>query len=328
MRFVYNLKGTPKRRAGMQSSVNLRQLEAFRAVILCGGMTAAGEMLGVTQPAVSRLIRDLETDLDLVLFERKGTRISPTDAALMLYRDVESFFQGGERIREAATAIRNLSTGNLRIGAMPTISLGYLAGVVNEFLADRPGISIVIHEDSSINVIDKVARHIVDLGLAFVGSEDPAVLTEALPIPEAVCVLPLDHPLAASESIDARDLENEDLILLGHNSLLRHNIVNAFRSVGVKPKVRIETRYAATACTFVAQGLGVAVVDPFIPLEIGRRRLVSRRFSPAVPYEFSLVFPVHRSVSGLAAEFGRLVHEHMGRDFPNGAGPDRPAQSL
>src|SRR5262245_21177406 len=71
------------------SALNHRQVEAFRAVMLTGGVTTAAQLMNVTQPAVSRLIRDLQESLKLPLFERRGTRLLPTAEALSLYQEVE-----------------------------------------------------------------------------------------------------------------------------------------------------------------------------------------------------------------------------------------------
>lgn len=299
----------------ISNPINPRQLEAFRGVILTGTMTAAGEMLRISQPAVSRLIRDLEQDLGLHLFERNGARITPTDEALMLYEDVERFFVGSERIREAVAAIRELSAGNLRIAAMPNISLGYLPTILDEFLADRPRVSVVVHSDNAVSVIDLVSRHQFDIGLAYVVSDHPSIRVKPLPETEAVCALPVDHPLAEKETIDARDLIGENLIVLGHTSLLRHNILAAFQSSRVKPRIRLETRYAATACACVSRGLGIAIIDPFVPLTVASDRIAIRAFRPRLTYSFSLIFPARRPPSGLAKEFGDLVHKRITQDF-------------
>ena len=290
-------------------------------------MTAAGEMMRISQPAVSRLIRDLEEDLGLQLFERSGARITPTEEALVLFQDVERLFVGSERIRETAAAIRGLSAGNLRIAAMPNISLGYLPAILDEFLADRPKVSVVVHSDSSVAIIDLVSRQQFDIGLAYVAADHPSIRVEALPDTEAVCALPADHPLADRETIDAEDLVDEDFIILGHTSLLRHHIMAAFQARRIKPRIRFETRYAATACACVARGLGVAIVDPFVPLTIASDRIAIRAFRPSINYGFSLIFPSRRPRSGLAEEFGDLVRERLTQDFASD--PDqRPVENV
>src|ERR1700743_2258747 len=103
-------------RAAMK--LNPRQLEAFRTVMLTGSMTIAAEALQITQPAVSRLIRDLEIVLSLRLFRREGNRLIPGAEAQVLYAEVDKFYQGIERIERVAEDLATLRTGTLRIASM------------------------------------------------------------------------------------------------------------------------------------------------------------------------------------------------------------------
>ncbi len=99
--------------------LNPRQIEAFRAVVLTGGVGMAAKLINVTQPAVSRMIRDLQQQLGLTLFERRGTGLVPTSEALSLYAEVERAFVGLERIAQMADELRTRRAGFLRIAALP-----------------------------------------------------------------------------------------------------------------------------------------------------------------------------------------------------------------
>ena len=299
----------------MTKPLNPRQIEAFRAVILTGGMTAGGEMLGVSQPAISRLIRDFEHDIGLKLFQRNGAHIVPTGEALVLYQDVERLFIGSDKIREAARAIRNRRSGSLRIAAMPDISLGYLPKLVRNFLANRARVSVTIHSDTALNVIDLIAKSQFDIGIAFAPGDQTGVEVRPLPVPEAVCVLPLGHRLKGKTVIHANDLDGEDFISLSQSSLLRVQIQTALQAANTQCNHRIEVRYAGTAIAFVAQGLGVTIVDPFAISEVGLERVLRKPFRPRIGYESSIVFPSQRPSSGLAEEFAEEVRQSMERDF-------------
>lgn len=299
----------------MAKPVNLRQIEAFRAIILTGSMTAAGGMLNISQPAVSRLIRDLERDLGLALFKRGGARITPTEEALLLNREVERMFIGSEKIRETAAAIRGVSTGTLRVAAMPNLAVGYLAPLVGRFLGEHPNASVTLHEDSSVNIIDLVSRHQYDVGLAYAPTPHPGVEVQPLPPAEAVCVVPKSHRLAHRKEIHVRDLEDCDFIRLGSSSLLRHQILKVMEAANVHCADHIEVRYAATACTFVSRGLGVSVIDPFTVWEAGQAGLVVRPFRPRIPYEFSVVLAAWRPRSRLVDDFVAILRDHLTRDF-------------
>jgi DNA-binding transcriptional LysR family regulator len=185
----------------------MRQIEAFRAVILTGSMTGAGEMLNISQPAVSRLIRDLERDLGLTLFKRAGARIAPNEEALLLNREVERMFIGNEKIRETAAAIR----GSQHWGAAGCrhAELGHRLPVIpgRRFLDEHPNASASLHEDSSCEHHRPGVAPQYDIGLAYAPTPHPGIEVRPLPPTEAVCIVPTGHPLARQEEIHVRDLE-------------------------------------------------------------------------------------------------------------------------
>ena len=101
-----------------------RQVEAFRAVMLTGRVTAAAEMLRIAQPAVTRLIHDMQTATRLRLFERKGSRLLPTSEANSLYMEVERSFVGLDRILQTAHDLQLHRVGTLRIACLPALVNG------------------------------------------------------------------------------------------------------------------------------------------------------------------------------------------------------------
>lgn len=117
----------------MAQRVNLRQIEAFRAVFMTGSMTAAGDLMAISQPAVSRLIRDLEAMIGLSLFYRRGTSISPTSDAAVLFKEVERSFHGLDRIAKVAEELSRTRRGSLRISTTLPVSMYLLPATVSAF---------------------------------------------------------------------------------------------------------------------------------------------------------------------------------------------------
>lgn len=138
--------------------VTLRQVEAFRAVMRTHGMTSAAQMLSISQPAVSRLIADMELGLGLKLFERNGPRLKPTDNALRLMEEVERVFLGLHQIEQAARTIKRFPQTLMRIAAPPFLSLEYVAVVVGALRRAYPELRFSIHTDSSMSIADQIAR--------------------------------------------------------------------------------------------------------------------------------------------------------------------------
>ena len=101
--------------------MNLRQLDAFRAVMESGTVSRAAKRLSVSQPAVSKLIQSLEQAIGLVLFDRTRGRLSPSAEATMLFEEVERLFGGLSSLKTFAEEIRTVHHGSLRIGVMPAL---------------------------------------------------------------------------------------------------------------------------------------------------------------------------------------------------------------
>src|SRR5471032_1331068 len=103
--------------------MNLKHIEAFRAVMLAGSMTAAAKELFTSQPNISRLITQLERETGLLLFQRSGVRLIPTSEGNAFFREVERAYVGLQGLTNAAAQIKNLGTGRLRIAAMPSAGM-------------------------------------------------------------------------------------------------------------------------------------------------------------------------------------------------------------
>ncbi|MFV2069476.1 MAG: LysR substrate-binding domain-containing protein, partial [Pirellulales bacterium] len=177
--------------------INLRQVEAFRAVMVAGTVTHGGRMLHISQPAVSRLIADLERRIGFKLFDRRRGRLVATAEGKSLYREVRKAFVGLEQIAVAADAIGGLQRGRLNIVVIPVLAHNLLPPIIAEFQRDYPDISIdleVIH--TSAVVVDWIATQQYDLGLTVTPVEDAAVTTRPFSRQQVLCVLPAGHPLA------------------------------------------------------------------------------------------------------------------------------------
>lgn len=287
--------------------LNPRQLEAFRAVIVTGGVTAAARALNVTQPAVTRLIRDLQRALGLELFARRGSRLTPTNEALALYREVDRQFVGLERIQAAARALRAGRAGALRVAALPTFSVGFLPRLTGAWLAERPGLEMSLYGSISSQVADWVASGFCDVGFAQAPLEFPSLEIEPLTSVPAVAVMPESHPLARRAVLAPRDFEGEPFVSLEQMTQLRYRTDALFEIEGVTRQIRVETPLSMIACALVAAGAGVSIVDPFTADEYRGRGLAVRPFRPTLLFDTGVVWSAARARSGLALDFAARV---------------------
>lgn len=292
--------------------ITLRQLEAFRAVVITGSVSRAAERMAVSQPSVSRLIADLEEAVGFRLFERdRGLRLSVEGRWLL--REVELAFVGMDKITRRAEDIRYFRAGHLRVAASPALSLGLLPMVLEEFRAANAAITVSAQVLASQSVAEWVATGQIDVGFAALPISQAGVTVHAFAPPPVLCVVPHGHPLSRHRAITPALLSGEQILSLGPDSLLRRRVDQAFEQEGVVVHSSIETTMSAQAALLASRGLGVAIIDPFTVLAFKGGDLVLRPFKPIVPYDFAMLLPEHGSQSRLTEMFIGIAREHVAR---------------
>lgn len=293
--------------------LNTRQVEAFRALLLTTSTVRAAEAMHITQPAVSRLVREFQEALGLTLFERHGNRLKPTNDALALYAEVERSFVGLERIAQAATELRARRAGTLRIAAMPALCNGILPRFIGTFLPEHPRLDLAIFGLASHAVLNWVVSEQCDIGFASAPIEHGAADIEKMPSVRYVAVLPEGHRLAKRAVVRPKDLQNENFIALGPSTRSRFRIDDVFSKHGVSHSKRVETPLTEIACALVAAGVGVSIVDPFTAREFSTRGVIARRFEPAIEFQFAALHPARRALAGVARELLMSFTEYVDR---------------
>lgn len=287
--------------------ITQKQIEAFRAVMVAGSMTAAANVLLISQPAISRLIRDLEAETRLSLFNRRGNTLVPTPAALAFAEEVDSSFIGLERIAAFAEELQQESIGRLRIASIPTLARGLLAQFVVPFMSTRPGVSVSIVSLTSRLVVEAVSRGQADLGYTAVGLNRTDFSHHATELP-AVAVFPQGHRLAGRRVVEPGDFAGETVVMLRPGSLFAARVEVAL--AGIQRDVRFTVQTSHEACALIAAGAGISVVDPMAAFDFRDKGIETRPFRPHLESGFQSMRPLEPAGPGTAfgkAEKPRLL---------------------
>ncbi|NYH17163.1 LysR substrate-binding domain-containing protein [Paraburkholderia bryophila] len=291
--------------------MNLKHIEAFRAVMVAGSMTAAAKALFTSQPNVSRLISQLERETGLALFLRSGVRLIPTSEGTAFFREVERAYVGLQGLANAAAQIRNLGSGRLRIAAMPSAGWTLVPRALKRFQALYPGVTVSLHVNTSGTVNHWTASQFCDLGVAVYVSEASTCEIELFSQVPALCVMPANHRLAKKASIRPADLEGESFISLCHGDGTRAKMDEVFERAGVQRVLAMEAQYAAICCEMVRCGMGVTLAHPVVAHEFIGPEVAIRPFLPGVMFSTYLLFPPLRPRERLASAFVEVLRaEH------------------
>ncbi|MGP2490220.1 LysR substrate-binding domain-containing protein [Mesorhizobium sp. PUT5] len=299
-------------KAARLDTISPRQIEAFKAIVETASVTAAAASMHVSQPSVSRLLRSLEESIGFDLFERRKGRLVATPEAMLFYDEIQKYFRNMLRLAHTAADIRALARGQLRLGSFIALSIAVTPAVIKAFNAAHPQMHISCTTAQSRQIVDLVASRFADLGIV-----DPIAVTSAVRVERrwqfrCVCAVPAGHPLAASGTVSAASLAGESVIGLEREFLSRYASGAALYD-DIAATLRIQVHQSITACALVAEGVGVAIVDPFTAMHCEPRGIVIRPLAENVPFEMCVVSSPEAPLSMAAQEFLDLFDEEMGK---------------
>ncbi|MEM7441725.1 MAG: LysR substrate-binding domain-containing protein [Pseudomonadota bacterium] len=293
--------------------MNLRQLEAFSAVMSAGSITGAARLLDRSQPAVTRLIKDLETSVGFTLFDRTGPRVTPTSRALQLHEEVERSLIGLGRIKERAAEIARAEERALRVAAIPALA----TSLVPAALARLPTLpaQVSMRSTSAEEIIRSVLDLTIDVGLASLPIDHPGLKLHWVVDAGSVAVLRADDPLAKAPIVALEQLADRRVITMTNPYRLRRRVDRALSAAGVEPARRLETNGSIYAMIAARQGLGVALVERMTAISVPIDGIVARPINHHIPFLWGVLTPVAKpptpSALALIEAMSDALHEAM-----------------
>ncbi|KPM52011.1 hypothetical protein ACG83_31105 [Frankia sp. R43] len=244
--------------------LTLHQLEIFTRVARSGSFTQAARDLHLSQPVLSRTVRDIEQTLDTRLLDRTSRSVTLTADGRELLDIAENILAGYRTGMNSFAAYRAGERGTITLAALPSIAASLLPPIISGFLADRPDVRFVILDGTTREVLDHVQSGTADLALTDTAIVHPSLDTHALREDPVLAVLPTGHRLAARSRLAWADLADETFIALHPDSSVRHLTDLAFSQAGISPTTLVETRTVATAAGMIAARLGVSAMPELV----------------------------------------------------------------
>lgn len=271
----------------MRRHINLRQIEAFKAVIENGTVSRGAEVLHISQPAMSKLIAHLEFDTGLKLFDRVKKRLVPTEHALRLYEEVERIFTGVRQVESAIEAVHREERGRLAVGVLPALSGAFIQRVTTEFSRLHANVFCSVQSLSSQWIVERLVARKLDIGLINGRLDNPHVIVEPIMEHPLVCIMPRDHPLSVKTHVEPDDLQQIPFVSFESHIFMTHLIEEMLDKYSVAPKTVLSASAVLTVCEFVAAGFGVSLVHPLMVSGL-EHRVTARPFEPGIQFKFQL----------------------------------------
>ena len=139
---------------GRKLLITLRQVDAFRSVMITGTITGASVMLSISQPAVTRLIQDLERVLGFDLFVRRGRHIVPSVEGRLFFDEVETAHLGLDQLTQSAINIRDHKEGSLRVVTIPSVVTMFIGSILKAFNTAYPNVAVSLEVQPTQRVFE------------------------------------------------------------------------------------------------------------------------------------------------------------------------------
>jgi DNA-binding transcriptional LysR family regulator len=279
-------------------NISLRQLRVFLAVARQQHFRRAAESLHLSQPAVSRHIAELESELGLKLFDRNTREVVPTEAGRYLESAIGRVLDELEGVLAHVHSESERRRGKVHVASVPTLSAGLMPQCIADCARRFPDLAIQLHDQAQTMVLDSVRGGEVDFGLAIEPPDTGEFDSELLLRDPFMLVCRPGHPLASLDRVPWRKLQGQPLILLDYSSGSRRLIDQVFARRGIEPIVVQQTGHTHTAFRMVEAGLGISVSPALSPPP---PTLVARPLTPQEHRDVVLLKRRQRSLSPLAA---------------------------
>ncbi|MFF2480719.1 LysR family transcriptional regulator [Paenibacillus sp. NPDC058071] len=240
--------------------MNISQLETLITISKTMSFRKAGELLNLTQPAVSAQIRTLEDEFKTLLIDRNQP-VTLTDHGQVFLEHAEKIITIVEDLKQRLSDLSSTPQGHIVIGTTSSIAIQLLPRVLSYFQNQYPLIKTTIHTMPSSQVMTSVEHGTVDIGITYLTEKNPNVDSSVLYFDTFELVVAPDHPMSGLTHTTVDKLRDVPFIMLAPDTLGRRFLDQIFRKYGLQPNIVMELSSSEEVKRMVEINLGAAVVS-------------------------------------------------------------------
>lgn len=280
--------------------ITLRQIEVIRAVMLTGTISGASEMLHVSAPGISRLVKHAEESLGIRLFERKAGLFVPSVEASRVFDQIREVYRGVENLQTALGDLQKGEGVRLSFASAPSIAQFIAARALRRVRSRYANLFIDLNILKIEETVDYLLLERGEFVVMSSAVQNEAIENQQIAEGRLVVILPEGHRLARRPEVSVADLADEPLIGIDPADPYGAQMARPFLDAGITPHHAIRGRFAQTVVSLVRHGLGVAVIDEFSVAEVYMPGLVRRPLAEDVRIGSHVVRKKGRILSGYA----------------------------
>lgn len=295
-------------------NVNLTQVRAFLTVARVRNFTQAATLINLSQPALTKQVKQLEESLNLRLFDRNTRHVTVT----RLGRDLIPVFQRllleFESVVSNARELGHQRHGVVRLGCIPSVAATYLPQVIAAFRKRNPLVSFVLKDANGQRIIGMVRSDEVEFGITDGEANWPDLRISELYRDHIHVIFPSKHPIADLKNITIEEIARWPVIMLDSQSNTRLVLDAAFAAVGRLVTPVCEVTYTSSAIGLVQAGMGIALLGSMV-VQANRLRSIPGLRSRPIEHDtfvrrIGLVWKMKQSLSPMAEAFTQMLRKY------------------
>ncbi len=241
--------------------LTLRQIEVIRAIMVAGTVKGAAELLNVSPPGISRVMKHTESQLGIRLFSRIHGRYAPTEEAYDIFAQITAVFKSVENLQFSIEALKSGAARSIGFAAVPSIAHHVFPAAVKRLRGKFPKLLLNLNTIKIEEAIDYLLLRKGEVAALSYKLDHPGLTMQPLYSGHLKAIVPSGHPLASAPSVSLNELTRETLIGIEPDDPYGRILAEPFRQYGLDFSFSIAARTSQTIAALVGQGLGVAVID-------------------------------------------------------------------
>ncbi|WP_130833398.1 LysR family transcriptional regulator [[Erwinia] mediterraneensis] len=296
--------------------MDVRALRYFTEVVRQQSFTRAAEKLYVTQPTISKMLRQLEEELGCTLLLRDGRKLHLTDSGAALYQRGLIILQEFHQLEAELGDINQLKTGELRLGIPPMVGM-QIAGTISAFRQRYPGVALKIVESGGLTVQQAVLDGSLDIALTAL-PVDPDLPLNTLPLMQhPLCVLlPRSAPWLNRSSMTLMELATHPLLIFNEEFSLNRQLIKAFQQFNLTPAIAVRSGQWDFLAAMVQSGMGLAILPEPICQRLDKQSLLWLPLESDLMWNLALIWRAGSYLSRSAQAWIACCREYYPGEVP------------
>ncbi|MCK6255602.1 LysR family transcriptional regulator [Fictibacillus sp. KIGAM418] len=294
--------------------MDIKQLQYFIEVAKYNSFTRAADALFITQPTISKMIKNLEDELGVVLFDRSRKGLTLTDAGQTIFDQAKLVDKAFNNLEMELDNLLGLKKGHIRIGLPPIFDPRLFPKLIGSFHDRYPHITFELMEDGSKKIEEEVASLQLDIGVVVLPTNNDMFQHFAFMEEDLRLIIHPDHPLAVRDEINLAELREESFILFNKDFVLHDRIISSCNQAGFSPHITSESSQWSFIEEMVVCKLGVSLLPESICRHLTDEVRAIKVVNPSISWHLALIWNKDQYLSFAAKEWLSYAKEQLSEE--------------